>query len=168
MAHIELGGEATETVGFLPDVGEQAPPFVLVNEELGEVDSSQFDGKIVVLNIFPSIDTGVCSASVRKFNEIAARYPNTAVVCVSKDLPFALGRFCGAEGITNVVTTSAFRSSFGEDFGVTIADGPMRGLLSRAVVVVDPSGTVLYSEQVPEIKTEPDYEAAEAAVQVAS
>ena len=165
MAKITLGGEATNTIGDLPSVGSQAPEFVLVTNDLGEVTSTDFEGKNVVLNIFPSIDTGVCSTSVRKFNQIVADLPNTVVVCVSKDLPFALDRFCGAEGIENAITTSAFRSTFGEDYEVTIADGPMRGLLSRAVVVVDPSGNVVYTEQVPEIKTEPDYQATVAAVE---
>lgn len=168
MAKITLGGEATNTIGDLPSVGLQAPEFVLVTNDLGEVTSTDFEGKNVVLNIFPSIDTGVCSTSVRKFNQIVADLPNTVVVCVSKDLPFALDRFCGAEGIENAITTSAFRSTFGEDYEVTIADGPMRGLLSRAVVVVDPSGNVVYTEQVPEIKTEPDYQATVAAVEAIS
>lgn len=168
MAKITLGGEATNTIGDLPSVGSQAPEFVLVTNDLGEVTSTDFEGKNVVLNIFPSIDTGVCSTSVRKFNQIVADLPNTVVVCVSKDLPFALDRFCGAEGIENAITTSAFRSTFGEDYEVTIADGPMRGLLSRAVVVVDPSGNVVYTEQVPEIKTEPDYQATVAAVEAIS
>ena len=168
MAKITLGGEATNTIGDLPSVGSQAPEFVLVTNDLGEVTSTDFEGKNVVLNIFPSIDTGVCSTSVRKFNQIVADLPNTVVVCVSKDLPFALDRFCGAEGIENAITTSAFRSTFGEDYEVTIADGPMRGLLSRAVVVADPSGNVVYTEQVPEIKTEPDYQATVAAVEAIS
>ena len=118
----------------------------------------------MVLNIFPSLDTGTCAMSVRKFNEVAAGLDNTVVVCVSKDLPFAQARFCGAEGIENVVTGSAFRSSFGEDFGVTMADGPLAGLLSRAVIVADAEGTVLYTEQVGEVSEEPDYDAARAAL----
>lgn len=165
MAKITLGGEPTNTIGDLPAVGSKAPEFVLVGKDLGEVTSADFEGKNVVLNIYPSIDTGVCSMSVRKFNQLVADLPNTVVVCVSKDLPFALDRFCGAEGIDDAVTTSAFRSSFGEDYGVTIADGPMRGLLSRAVVVIDPQGNVVYTEQVPEIKTEPDYRQTVAAVE---
>lgn len=165
MAQITLGGAPTTTVGYLPEVGTTAPAFQTVDKDLGEVSLADYAGKKVVLNIFPSIDTGVCSTSVRKFNQIVADQPNTVVVCVSKDLPFALERFCGTEGIDNAIATSAFRSSFGEDYEVTIADGPMRGLLSRAVVVIDPDGTVTYTEQVPEIKTEPDYEAAVAAVE---
>src|SRR5699024_7564649 len=119
---------------------------------------ANFDGKRVVLNVFPSIDTGVCAASVRKFNELAASYDNTVVVGVSKDLPMALGRFCAAEGIENVVTTSAFRDSFGEDYGLLQLDGPLKGLLARAVVVIDSDGTVGYTQLVPEITQEPNYD----------
>ena len=118
----------------------------------------------MVLNIFPSVDTGVCAASVRQFNKLASELDNTTVVCVSADLPFAGSRFCGAEGLTNVVTGSTFRSTFGVDYGVTLADGPLAGLLSRAVVVLDESGTVIYTEQVPEVGQEPDYDAAVAAL----
>lgn len=141
-------------------VGQKAPGFETVNNDLGTVSSADFAGQRVVLNIFPSVDTGVCAASVRQFNERAAGLENTTVVTVSQDLPFALGRFCGAEGIDNVVTTSAFRSSFGEDYGVRLTDSPLAGVLARAVVVVDADGTVLHSQLVPEITTEPDYEAA--------
>ena len=121
-------------------------------------------GRRVVLNIFPSVDTGVCATSVRKFNELAAGLDNTSVICVSKDLPFALGRFCGAEGIENVTAASAFRSDFGTDYGVTMTDGPLAGLLARSVVVLDETGTVIHSQLVPEITTEPDYDAAVAAL----
>lgn len=141
-------------------VGQKAPGFETVNNDLGTVTSADFQGKRVVLNIFPSVDTGVCAASVRQFNQRAAGLENTTVVTVSQDLPFALGRFCGAEGIENVITTSAFRSSFGEDYGVRLTDSPLAGVLARAVVVVDVDGTVLHSQLVPEISTEPDYDAA--------
>jgi thiol peroxidase len=159
MAQITLRGNPINTVGELPAVGSQAPAFTLTGGDLGAVSSEQYSGKPVLLNIFPSVDTPVCAMSVRKFNERAAG-TGAAVVCVSKDLPFAQKRFCGAEGIENVTTASAFRDSFGEDYGVTIADGPMAGLLARAVVVVGADGNVSYAELVPEIAEEPDYEAA--------
>ena len=159
MAQITLRGNPINTVGDLPAVGAQAPAFALTGTDLGEIANGQFDGKALVLNIFPSVDTPVCATSVRSFNERAAA-TGVSVVCVSKDLPFALKRFCGAEGIENVVSASAFRSSFGEDYGITIADGPMAGLLGRAVVVVGADGKVAYTELVPEIGSEPDYEAA--------
>ncbi|NTY60137.1 thiol peroxidase [Mycolicibacterium sphagni] len=163
MAQITLRGNPINTVGDLPAVGAQAPTFDLTGTDLGSVESSQFGGKGLVLNIFPSIDTPVCAISVRTFNERAAA-TGAPVVNVSKDLPFAQKRFCGAEGIENVVTASAFRSSFGEDFGITIVDGPMAGLLGRAVVVVGADGKVTYTELVPEIGQEPNYDAALAAV----
>ena len=141
------------------------PPSVLSSPHSPySVTGAQFAGKNLVLNIFPSVDTGVCAASVRNFNKEAAGLDNTVVVNVSHDLPFALGRFCAAEGIENVVTTSAFRSSFGQDFGVTMTDGPLEALLARAVVVVNPAGEVVYTELVPEITNEPNYEAALAAL----
>lgn len=159
MTTITLGGSPVETVGSLPDVGTIAPAFELVGADLSPISSADLEGKRVVLNIFPSVDTGVCATSVRQFNEIAGSLDNTVVVCVSKDLPFALGRFCGAEGLDNVVPASAFRSTFGDDFGVLQSTGPLAGLLSRAVVVLAPNGEVIYTEQVPEIKQEPDYQA---------
>lgn len=159
MATVTLKGEPFETVGNLPKVGEKAPEFSLVNGELAELRSADLNGRII-LNIFPSIDTGTCATSVRKFNEKATSLENTTVVCVSKDLPFALARFCGAEGLDKVLVGSAFRSSFGEDYGVTIKTGPLTGLLSRAVVVIDESGTVIYTEQVAETVNEPDYASA--------
>jgi thiol peroxidase len=162
MAQITLRGNPINTVGELPAVGSPAPSFTLTGTDLGEVTSDQFSGKPFVLNIFPSVDTPVCSSSVRAFNERAAS-AGTAVLCVSKDLPFAQKRFCGAEGIENVTTASAFRDSFGEDYGITITDGPMAGLLGRAVVVVGADGNVAYTELVPEIGQEPDYDAAVAA-----
>ncbi|OBG55098.1 lipid hydroperoxide peroxidase [Mycobacterium sp. E1715] len=162
MAQITLRGNPINTVGELPTVGSPAPAFNLTGGDLAEVSSDQLGGKALVLNIFPSVDTPVCATSVRTFNERAAASGAT-VVCVSKDLPFAFARFCGAEGIDNVKTGSAFRSSFGEDYGVTINDGPMAGLLARAIVVVGPDGKVTYTELVPEIAQEPDYDAALAA-----
>lgn len=161
MASITLGGNPVSTIGNLPAVGTKAPAFELTGSDLGKVTSSDFEGKKVVLNIFPSLDTGVCAASVRQFNAAAAKLENTVVVCVSKDLPFAHKRFCVAEGIDKVVTASDFREGkFGKDYGLTIADGPMAGLLSRCVVVLDENGIVKYTEQVPEIAQEPDYESA--------
>jgi len=162
---ITFRGQAVQTVGTLPQIGAQAPSFTLVGPDLADVTSADFPGRRIVLNIFPSIDTGVCAKSVRAFNEIADEVPDTTVICVSKDLPFALDRFCGAEGIENVVTASAFRSTFGDDYGVTMTTGPIASLLSRSVVVLDENGKVLYTEQVLEISQEPDYEAARAAVE---
>ncbi len=164
MASITFRREPVQTIGELPAVGSKAPAFDLVGADLSPVTSESLAGKRVVLNIFPSVDTGVCAVSVRRFNELAAGLENTVVVCASKDLPFALGRFCGAEGIENVVVGSAFRSTFGEDYQVTMTSGPIEGLLSRAVVVIDPDGTVTYTEQVPEIGQEPDYDKAVAAL----
>ncbi len=161
MATTALRGTPVHTVGELPALGSTAPDFVLTGVDMGEV--TRPSGRIV-LNIFPSVDTGICAMSVRKFNELAAGLDDTTVLCVSKDLPYALSRFCGAEGIENVTVTSAFRSDFGEDYGVTMADGPMRGLLGRAIVVLDGEGAVIHSQLVPEITTEPDYEAAVASL----
>lgn len=161
MASITLHGNAISTIGNLPAVGSNAPCFKLTGSELGEVSSADYKGKKVVLNIFPSLDTPVCATSVRQFNAKAAGLDNTVVICVSKDLPFAHKRFCSTEGIANVVTASDFREgSFGKEYGVTIADGPLAGLHSRAVVVIDENGVVKYTEQVPEILEEPNYEAA--------
>ena len=164
MATTSLGGNPVHTVGDLPAVGTQAPAYTLTGADLADVSSDGFDGSRVVLNIFPSIDTATCAASVRRFNELAASMENTVVLCVSADLPYAMRRFCGAEGIENVVTGSAFRSSFGTDYGVTMTDGKMRGLLARSVVVVGDDGSVLHTEVVPDIGTEPDYDAAVAAL----
>ncbi|MEX1200176.1 MAG: thiol peroxidase [Methylophaga sp.] len=159
MATVTLKGNPIETVGELPKVGEKAPAFNLVKDDLSELQLSDIKGR-VVLNIFPSVDTGTCAASVRQFNTKATALDNTTVVCVSKDLPFALGRFCGAEGLDNVSVGSAFRSKFGEDYGVTFTTGPLTGLLSRAVVVIDENGKVIYTQQVAETADEPDYDAA--------
>lgn len=163
MADITLRGTPVTTIGSLPAVGSPAPAFTLTAGDLSDLESASLAGSTVILNIFPSIDTGVCAASVRKFNELAADLENTKVVCVSADLPMAQARFCGAEGIESVLTGSSFRSEFGTDYGVTMVDGALRGLLSRSVVVIDPNGTVSYTEQVPEIGQEPDYDAALAA-----
>ena len=150
------------TVGELPAVGSPAPSFTLTADDLSSLDSGQFAGKPLVVNIFPSVDTAVCAASIRTFNQRAAAGGAT-VLCVSKDLPFAMSRFCGAEGIDDVMSASAFRDSFGEDYGVTMTDGKFAGLLARAVVVVAADGTVAYTQLVPEIANEPDYDAALAA-----
>ena len=160
MANITLGGNPIHTVGELPAIGSTAPSFSVTSANLAEVASSDLAGKRVILNIFPSIDTAVCATSVRRFNEAASNLENTVVLCVSADLPFALNRFCGAEGLSNVQTGSTFRSDFGAEFGVSMADGKLKGLLARAVVVVDGTGTVLHSQLVPEIAQEPDYDAA--------
>lgn len=163
MSTVTLKGNPIETVGNLPAVGSQAPAFTLVKQNLEELSLSQLQGKKVVLNIFPSIDTGTCAMSVRKFNQQAAE-SGVNVVCISMDLPFALGRFCGAEGIDKAATASGFRSSFGEDYGVVFTTGPLTGLYSRAVVVIDEQGKVLYTEQVGETADEPNYDAALAAL----
>lgn len=164
MASITFKNAPVTTVGELPKVGSTLPAFELVGQDLGPVSSADLAGKRIVLNIFPSLDTDTCALSVRQFNQIAAGLEDTVVVCASQDLPFAQARFCGAEGIENVVTGSTFRSTFGEDLGVTMQDGPLAGLLSRAVVIADADGTVTYTEQVPEVSEEPDYEAARAAL----
>ncbi|SKC04241.1 thiol peroxidase, atypical 2-Cys peroxiredoxin [Soonwooa buanensis] len=164
MANITFKGNPIHTVGNLPEVGTQAKDFTLVASDLSEKKLSDYKGKKVVLNIFPSIDTGVCAASARHFNQDASSLDNTVVVNVSRDLPFALSRFCAAEGLNDVDVLSDFRGSFGEDYGVTLEDSPLHGLLSRAVVVVDENGKVVYTEQVPEIGQEPNYENALAAV----
>ncbi|MGM0461509.1 MAG: thiol peroxidase [Fibrobacterota bacterium] len=165
MATVTIKGTPAQTIGTLPAIGSQAPDFTLVKADLSETKLSDYAGQKVVLNIFPSIDTSVCANSVRKFNEAAASLDNTAVLCVSMDLPFAAARFCGAEGIEDAETASAFRSSFGTDYSVTFAEGsPFAGLLSRAVVVINEEGTVVYTEQVGETVDEPNYDAALAAL----
>jgi thioredoxin-dependent peroxiredoxin len=165
MAQINLKGNPINTIGELPAVGTKAPVFNLIKSDLSSLSLDDLQGKRVVINIFPSLDTGVCAASVRQFNKLAGELDNTAVVCVSKDLPFAHGRFCSTEGISNVITASDFRDGrFGKDYGLTIEDGPLAGLHSRAVVVLNESGEVVYTEQVPDIVQEPDYEAALAAI----
>lgn len=165
MAKITLGGNPIHTSGELPTVGSKAPDFKLVQADLSEVSLADYKGSRLVMNIFPSIDTGVCATSVRTFNEKAGSLNNTKVLCVSRDLPFAQKRFCGAEGIENVVNLSDFKAGqFGADYGLNITDGPLAGLHSRAIVVVDENGTVVHTEQVPEIAQEPDYEAAMASL----
>ena len=164
MATITLKGNAVETVGDLPSTGSAAPAFDLVKTDLSSATLESYKGKNLVLNIFPSIDTPTCATSVRTFNEKAASLDNTAVLCVAADLPFAFKRFCGAEGIENVESASTFRSSFGKDYGVEISTGVLTGLLSRAVVVIDANGEVVYTEQVGEIADEPNYDAALAAL----
>lgn len=163
MSTIKFKGNDIHTSGTLPQVGQQAPDFTLTAGDLSDKKLADFKGKNVILNIFPSVDTGVCAASVRNFNKEAAGLQNTAVLCISKDLPFAQGRFCGAEGIENVTMLSDFRGRFGEEYGLQMTDGPLNGLHSRAVIVVNPEGKIVYNEQVPEITQEPNYEAALAA-----
>lgn len=161
MATITLKGNAVNTVGELPSVGSKIPSFDLVKNDLSEFSNKDIEGKKTVLNIFPSIDTGTCAASTRFFNQAAAELENTNVVCVSRDLPFAQSRFCGAEGIENVVMTSDFREGkFGKDFGLIFTSGALTGLLSRSIIIVDETGTVLYTEQVSETTEEPNYDAA--------
>jgi thiol peroxidase len=164
MADVTLGGNPVHTSGELPSVGSSAPSFSLVGAGLSAVDMSEFVGQNVILNIFPSIDTPTCATSVRTFNERAAGLDETVVLCVSADLPFAQGRFCGAEGIENVKVGSTFRSDFGKDYGVDLTDGPLEGVLARAVVVVGKDGTVKHTELVSEIANEPNYDAALAAI----
>lgn len=161
MSKVTLKGNPVSTIGELPVVGLKAPEFSLVGTNLADVKNTDFPGKRLVLNIFPSLDTATCAASVRRFNVEASKLQDATVVCISKDLPFAHGRFCTTEGIENVVSASEFRSNtFGKSYGVMITDGPLQGLLARAVVVLDKDGTVLHSQLVPEITEEPDYESA--------
>lgn len=157
MAQVTLGGNPVHTVGELPEIGTIAPDFSLTGTNLGEITRADFAGKKLVLNIFPSVDTPTCAQSVRHFNESASSLENTVVLCVSADLPFAQGRFCGAEGLENVQTGSTFRSSFGQAYGITLADSAFSGLLGRAVVVLDETGTVVHTELVSEIANEPNY-----------
>jgi len=161
MARVSSRGEVVETSGELPEVGSRAPDFALRKADLSSVRLADYAGSRLVLNIFPSIDTPTCAKSVRQFNQRAAEMPNTRVLCVSADLPFALGRFCGAEGIEQVETASVYRApEFGRDYGVYMAEGRLGGLLARAVVVVGEDGRVIYRELVPEIAQEPNYDAA--------
>ena len=165
MAKITLKGNAVTTSGNLPEVGSAAKDFKLIASDLSVKTLSDYKGKTVILNIYPSVDTGTCATSTRKFNEMASDLDNTVVLCISKDLPFAFSRFCGAEGIDNVETLSDFRTGqFGKDYGVEILDGPLTGLLSRAIVVINPDGKIVHTEQVPEIVDEPNYDAALASV----
>lgn len=162
MSKITLGGKPTNTIGELPSVGSAAPDFILTNAaDMSEVSLKHYAGKNVVMNIFPSVDTGVCAASVRKFNAEASKLNNTVVLCISKDLPFAMKRFCGAEGLNNVVTLSDYRNKgFSKNYGIEITDGAFEALDARAVVVVGTDGKIKHTELVPEIGQEPNYEAA--------
>lgn len=166
MATITLKGKPINTVGTLPKQGSVAPDFVLTKVDLSEIKTADVRGKKTILNIFPSLDTPVCAASVRKFNEAASQLGNNLVVlCISADLPFAQSRFCGAEGLKNVIPASTFRHpEFGKQYGVTLIDGPLQGLMARAIVVLDATGQVIYTQQVAEITDEPDYAAALAVV----
>lgn len=161
MAQTKLGEKAVNTAGDLPSVGSTAPDFILVGNDLKEVGLKMFSGKNVILNIFPSIDTGTCAASVREFNKLAASLNNTVVLGISKDSPFAMRRFCGTEGIDKVITLSDFRNKgFSKSYGLEMVDGGMAGFFARAVVVIAPDGKVKYTELVPVVGQEPDYEAA--------
>lgn len=165
MAKITLGGIPIETSGSLPAVGSKAPDFILTKEDLSDVTLASFEGKRKILNIVPSLDTGVCAASARRFDREVASRPNTVLLTVSADLPFAQARFCKIEGLTNIIGLSEMRNrDFGKSWGVSIVSGPLSGILSRAVVILDTNNTVVYAEQVPEIKNEPDYKAALAAL----
>ena len=161
MNTVTLGGNKINLKGNFPKAGDAAKDFTMAKTDLSELSLSSLKGKKIVLNIFPSLDTAVCAASVRKFNTLAAKMDNTEVLAISKDLPFAHGRFCTTEGIENVTPLSAFRNcSFGEDYGVEMTDGPLAGLFARSVIVIDENGKIVYTQLVPEITTEPDYEAA--------
>lgn len=164
MATVTLRGNPVETSGELPAVGTSAPAYSLAAQDLSEITNETLAGKRIIMNIFPSIDTAICSTSVRRFNERAAGLDNTVVLCVSEDLPFAAKRFCGAEGIENVTTGSGFRGDFARTFGVRIQTGTMTGLMARSVVVIDEHGKIAHTELVPEIAQEPDYDAAIAAL----
>lgn len=165
MASITLGGNPTNTNGTLPEVGSKAPDFQLVGTDMTVSTLADFKGSKVILNIFPSVDTGVCAASVRHFNEKASTLENTNVLCISRDLPFAQKRFCGAEGLNNVINLSDFvDGSFGKTYGLEIIDGAFNGLHSRVIVILDENGMVTYTEQVPEIGQSPNFEAALAAL----
>lgn len=161
MSTVTLGGNAVETSGQLPQIGTVAPGFTLVQIDLSEIHLSDYAGKRVILNIFPSIDTPTCATSVRMFNSKASQLENTVILCISRDLPFAIKRFCGAEGIENVFAVSDFRAGqFGKDYGLELVTGPLKGLHARSIVVIDIDGKVIYTELVSEIANEPNYEKA--------
>lgn len=161
MAKTHFKGIEVNTNGNMPQVGETAPNFTLVKNDLSNLSLSDLKGRRVILNIFPSVDTGVCATSVRRFNQEAAKVENSVVLCISKDLPFAQGRFCGAEGIENVIMLSDFRNNdFVNAYGVLLTDGPLSGLLARSVVVVDENGKIIYTQLVNDIIEEPNYDAA--------
>lgn len=160
MSTVKFKGGSVTLSGKIPQKVNQAPEFLLTKNDLSDVSSKDFSGTKIVMNIFPSVDTGVCAASVRRFNQEAARLAGTKVLCISRDLPFAQARFCGAEGIDNVIMLSELRNrDFGKDYGLAMNDGPLAGLLARAVIVVDENRKVVYSQLVPEITEEPDYDA---------
>ena len=165
MTTITLHGDQVTLSGSLPEVGSPAPSFTLTGSDLSDISLDDFSGKRVILNIFPSLDTDTCARSVREFNKLAADLENTAVLCVSADLPFAASRFCTVEGIENVTAGSTFRSTFGVDYGVRMQDGPLAGLNARSVVIIAPDGTVAYTQLVPETVNEPDYNAVLAALE---
>ncbi len=161
MATVTLQGKPQQTVGELPQIGNVAPGFTVTKSDMSDVKLTDFLGKKILLSIFPSVDTGVCATAVRRFNEQCNNMDNVAVLCISADLPFALKRFCAAENLTNVIAASVFRhQEFGKSYGVMLSDGPLAGLLSRAVVVLDEKGKVIYTQLVSEISAEPDYEGA--------
>ncbi len=161
MALIQLTGTSSNTIGDLPKPGEPAPDFTLTKNDFSSVSLADYKGKKVVLNIFLSVDTGTCASSVHAFNKAASQLENTVVLCISKDLPFALSRFCGAEGITNLEMLTDYKDgNFGRDYGVTFKDGPLQTLFSRAVVILDKESNVIYTEHVPIIADEPNYKAA--------
>lgn len=161
MANVTLGGTPVETIGNLPQVGSKAPNFKLTGTDLADKTNKDFEGSRLVLNIFPSVDTGTCAQSVRTFNEKASQLENTKVLCISKDLPFAMARFCGAEGLENVESFSDYKTgSFGNDYGLAFSNGAFETLLSRCIVVIDTDGTILHTEQVAEIADEPNYASA--------
>ncbi|CVK15831.1 thiol peroxidase, atypical 2-Cys peroxiredoxin [Apibacter mensalis] len=164
MATITLKGNEVHTLGALPEVGNKAPDFILVDTDLSEKKLSDYKGKVVILNIFPSLDTETCAMSVREFNEKVSDMENTVVLCISKDLPFAQKRFCAAEGLDNVIPLSAFRSNFGKEYNLEFSDGPLKGLFSRSVIVLNVSGEIIYKEQVAETTNEPNYEKVMAAI----
>lgn len=163
MASITLQGNPINTVGELPEIGSNAPDFSLTNGDLEEVGLAAFSGKKKILSLVPSLDTGTCATSAKKFSEAAASLDDTVILNVSADLPFAQARFCESEGAANIIPLSSFRSSFGSDYGAEISDGPLRGLLSRAIIVLDADNKIVHTQQVPEIVDEPDYDSALAA-----
>lgn len=166
MTTITFQGNPVHTVGKLPIIGSQAPDFTVTRTDLSEVHLKNYVGKKILLNIFPSLDTNTCATAMLRFNEMAAKYPNLLVLCISADLPFAQNRFCSAEHLVNVQPASVFRHrSFGEMYGVTISDGPLTGLLSRAVVIIDEHGKVTYTQQVNEITQEPNYKSIMSAIE---
>jgi len=165
MSRITLKGSSINTIGSLPNIGHKAFDFSLTNMDLSEIALKDFAGKKVILNIFPSLDTAICATSVRHFNSVASQLANTVVLCISADLPFAQKRFCSTENLANVIPLSVFRhQDFGRTYGVTIIDGPLMGLLSRAIVIIDEKSKIIYTEQVAEIADEPNYPAALAAL----